>query len=123
MSELSGRIIIVENKVDEIKPIREDSEKVSAITGEGIESLKEKIYQKTATVSTGGAVINNERQYYCTLRAKEHIDRAVENIGSVAIELISSDLYDAFVELGRITGITGSDAVAAEIFRKFCVGK
>jgi tRNA modification GTPase len=123
ISDFSGKVIIVENKIDQKQAKLNESVKVSALTGEGINELKEKIYALTATVSTGGAVINNERQYACTVRAKEHIDRAVENIGMVAIELISSDLYDAYVELGRITGITGSDAVAAEIFRKFCVGK
>lgn len=123
LSLFTGKILIVENKVDEREPLLSDSIKVSAKTLEGIEQLKEKIYSLTATVSTGGAVMNNERQYSCAVKALEHLNRAKQNIKSVPIELISSDLYDAYTELGRITGITGSDAVAGEIFRKFCVGK
>ena len=42
---------------------------------------------------------------------------------TVPPELISADLYEAYTELGKITGITGSDALAEEIFKKFCVGK
>lgn len=119
----SGKIIIVENKSDLRKGKIKNSVKVSAVTNEGIEELKQRIYTESGCVHTGGATLNNERQYACTVSAREHILRACENIGKVPIELISSDLYDAYTTLGRITGITGSDAVAAEIFRKFCVGK
>ncbi len=123
LEKFSGKIIIVENKTDIKEPKINGSVRVSAITGEGIEELKNRIYAEAGAISTGGAVINNERQYACAVQAREHILRAAKNVGNVAIELISSDLYDAYAALGRITGITGSDAVAAEIFRKFCVGK
>lgn len=115
--------LLVENKCDVRANFDINGIKVSALTGEGIDSLKEKIYSIVGNVSPGGAVLNNQRQYACAISAKEHIRRAMDNIGSVPIELICSDLFDAYTALGRITGITGSDAIAEEIFRKFCVGK
>ena len=51
------------------------------------------------------------------------VERAGENVRDMPLELSSSDLYDAYLALGRITGITGSDALANAIFKHFCVGK
>ena len=119
----NAKTLLVENKCDVRECKNSDGIKVSALTGEGIEQLKEKIYSLVGGVSVGGVVLNNQRQYACAISAKEHLTRAIENIGNVPIELICSDLYDAYSALGRITGITGSDAIADEIFRKFCVGK
>ena len=121
------KIIVVENKAD-IRQI-EDKDyaypvvKVSAKTGEGIEQLKDELFKASGVVISGGACLNNARQQSMAKQAHGHIVRAIENIGLVPLELISSDLYDAFSALGRITGITGSDALAGEIFSKFCVGK
>ena len=121
------KVIIVENKSDirEIKDRCDDKivVKVSAKTGDGIEKLKEELFKSSGVVISGGACLNNARQQSIAKEAHNHIIRALENIGIMPLELISSDLYDAFTALGRITGITGSDALAGEIFSKFCVGK
>ena len=105
------------------KAVKNGAISVSAKTGEGIDNLKEALYKACGLVSTKGAQLNNARQYGAALNAKTAIDRALENVGSVPTELISADLNEAYAALGRITGITGSDAVAEEIFKKFCVGK
>ena len=96
---------------------------VSAKTGEGIEKLKERLFSACGLISSKGAQLNNARQYGAAIAAKTAIDRACINVGTVPTELISADLFEAYAALGRITGITGSDAVAEEIFKKFCVGK
>ena len=93
---------------------------VSAKTGEGIEKLKEKLFSACGLISSKGAQLNNARQYGAAIAAKTAIDRACINVGAVPTELISADLNEAYAALGRITGITGSDAVAEEIFKKFC---
>ncbi|MFR1565477.1 MAG: tRNA uridine-5-carboxymethylaminomethyl(34) synthesis GTPase MnmE [Christensenellales bacterium] len=117
------KVIVAENKID-LKPAsRQDSLKVSALHVIGIEKLKEIIYLESGALSGGGAMLNNARQYGAAKAAAEHIGRACKNVLSMPPELISADLYEAYAALGRITGITGSDALAEEIFKKFCVGK
>lgn len=120
----NGRAVIVaENKTDECVGAIDGAVKVSALKNIGIESLKAEIYKASGYVTPGSASLNNARQFSAASEAKTHIDRAVENVAAVPPELISADLYDAYTALGKITGITGSDALAAEIFKNFCVGK
>ncbi len=116
-------IIVVENKIDIVEPSLEKSVKISAKTGEGVEKLKDEIYRASGITQSGGVALNNRRQYDATKSAKECVERAKENALILPLELISADIYDAYTALGKITGITGSDALANEIFRKFCVGK
>ncbi len=116
-------IIVVENKTDIATPQLKDSVKISAKTGEGVETLKEEIYKASGITQSGGVSLNNRRQFNATKEAKESVERAKENALVLPLELISADIYDAYTALGKITGITGSDALANEIFRKFCVGK
>lgn len=120
----SGRkVIIAENKIDIASAKLKGAVAVSAVTGEGVEELKSRIFAASEVTSTGGAAINNARQFGCVMDAKTAIDRAADALGDVPPELISADLYEAYAALGRITGVTGSDALAEEIFKKFCVGK
>lgn len=117
------RVVLVENKTDIKRAEKRSAIAVSALTGEGIDRLKEKIYELSGASLSGGAQLNNERQLSAAMQASEHIERALDNIDASPIELISADLYDAYAALGKITGITGSDALAEEIFKRFCVGK
>ena len=117
------KVIIAENKIDLCKPEIAGAVAVSAFTGAGVEELKSRIFKASEVTATGGAAINNARQLGCVRDAKTAIDRAAESLGTVPPELISADLYEAYAALGRITGVTGSDALAEEIFKKFCVGK
>lgn len=120
----SGRkVIVAENKIDLAPAKIAGAVAVSAVTGEGVEELKSRIFAASEVTSTGGAAINNARQLGCVMDAKTAIDRAADALGDVPPELISADLYEAYAALGRITGVTGSDALAEEIFKKFCVGK
>ena len=119
--------IVVENKCD-IRNIENKNADyitvyISAKKGDGIEKLKEELFKVSGVVISGGACLNNARQQSMAKLALENVNRALENIEIVPLELISSDLFDAYNALGRITGITGSDALAEEIFSKFCVGK
>ncbi len=119
----SGRKVIeVENKID-VKRARGADVCVSAKTGENIDELKEKLYDLSGLVTGGGASINNARQYGAAVEALSAVERALKSVNELPPELISSDLYDAYSALGKITGITGSDALAGEIFKHFCVGK
>lgn len=123
LKKAGRKLIVAENKTDLTPASRQNSLGVSALSATGIEELKERIYAESGALSGGGAMLNNARQYGAAKAAAEHVDRACKNVLSLPPELISADLYEAYVALGRITGITGSDALAEEIFKKFCVGK
>ncbi|MBR7141424.1 MAG: tRNA uridine-5-carboxymethylaminomethyl(34) synthesis GTPase MnmE [Clostridia bacterium] len=120
--EGEGRKIITVNNKSDIRG-KKEGVSVSAVTGEGLDELKEIILKESGVVTGGGVSLNNRRQYESAKTALTHIERASDNVTSMPLELISSDLYDAYTALGRITGITGSDALANEIFKHFCVGK
>ena len=136
--EMMPKTVVVFNKADKFDEHSSDDEKniigalniipnailsVSAKTGLGIDKLKQCLFDQSGYVAVGGATLNNERQYFLVNEAKTHVKRALDNLATTPIELISSDLYDAQNALGKITGIIGSDAVADKIFKKFCVGK
>ncbi|MBO5224683.1 MAG: tRNA uridine-5-carboxymethylaminomethyl(34) synthesis GTPase MnmE [Clostridia bacterium] len=122
--ETSAKVVYVENKTDKLQPKRQDSVKISALTGEGIEDLKKRVYDVACkNVTVGESRINNLRHLNAVERALSNVYRALENIDFVTLDLISSDLNNAYRELGSITGITSEDEIVGEIFSKFCVGK
>lgn len=122
--ETSAKVIYVENKIDIFEPKRQDSVKVSALNGEGIENLKKAIFDTACkNVSVGESRINNLRHLNAVEQALKNIERALQNLNLVTLDLISSDLNQAYRALGSITGITSEDEIVGEIFSKFCVGK
>ncbi len=122
--ETTAKVIYVENKTDKLEGKREDSIKVSALTGAGIEELKKEIYNVACkNVTVGESRINNLRHLNAVSLALKNVERALENIDFVTLDLISSDLNQAYRALGSITGITSEDEIVGEIFSKFCVGK
>lgn len=112
----SGEIIIT-NKAD-IKQGK--GLNVSALTGQGIEELKEKIYNETDFKSSG-LKINNLRQYEALVGAGIALDRALES--NMTADCFAADLSEAYDSLGKVTGAIGSEEIIAEIFSAFCVGK
>lgn len=115
-------VIAAENKVD-LSPAKKGLP-LCAITGQGIERLKEEILAASGAAEGEGKVaLVNERQFAAVSAASQCLRRARESAFTRAIELVSSDLHEAYTELGKVTGVTGSDAVVAEIFSRFCVGK
>lgn len=123
-NEKDGKLIIVENKTDINKPVIKESIKVSALKNEGIESLKQEIFNISgAGGALNGAFINNTRQLACAADAETAMERAYNNIRNHTLDEITYDLNEAYRHLGRITGKTSGDEIIDEIFSKFCVGK
>jgi len=97
----------------------------SALTGEGIGPLREKI----VALATGGAsaepgLLTNLRQQQAIVAARAALadaDRANEN--SIPHEMILLDLYRALWALDSLTGQTTPDDVLNLIFSTFCIGK
>lgn len=97
---------------------------VSARTGEGIEALKEMLYEKGFGKENEGVYLLNERHLRALQEAKTALERALYNAEAGAVtELIAEDLRSAYTALGLISGETATEEIIEEIFSKFCVGK
>jgi tRNA modification GTPase len=99
----------------------------SALTGEGIHELKEKILALAAPardVGPEGEFITNLRHQQLiknSLAALAKAQQAAEQ--QTPHEMLLLDLYDALRPLDLITGATYVDDVLDIIFKTFCVGK
>ncbi len=122
--QATGRVIKVENKIDLFSPKSEDSVKVSALTGEGIRDLKKAIYEAVAgRITVGGGMITNARQLSAVEEAILQVNNALSAVGCTSLDMVSSELSQAYRSLGKITGVSSSDEIVGEIFSRFCVGK
>lgn len=98
---------------------------VSAKTGEGITELKNALYNSAFKegIDFNAEYITEERHLRALNSARENIIDAINNIGSVPLDLISEDIKKVWDNLGEITGQTATEEIIDEIFSKFCVGK
>lgn len=100
---------------------------ISALEGNGIDTLIESIYEKAEIPEIGenDAIITSARHYDSLLHARESIDRVIEGMQmSIPNDLLSEDLRQCLEALAEITGgaITPTE-VLNNIFSHFCVGK
>ncbi len=97
----------------------------SALTGEGIAALRERIL----SLATGGAaaeagMITNLRQHQAVTTAVGALaDAAKANANGIPHEMILLDLYRALWALDSLTGQTTPDDILNLIFATFCIGK
>ena len=97
----------------------------SALTGEGIAALREKIL----ALATGGAaaepgMLTNLRQHQAVTTALAALaDAATANAAAIPHEMILLDLYRALWALDSLTGQTTPDDILNLIFSTFCIGK
>jgi tRNA modification GTPase len=99
---------------------------ISAKTGEGIETLKQKILEIVGwNTSQEGAIVARRRHLDCLERASEHIARSEQFAanGNNSLELFAEELFLAQNQLGQITGKLLPDELLGKIFSQFCIGK
>jgi tRNA modification GTPase len=101
--------------------------KVSALTGEGVEELKEGVFkyiQSHLGDPFEEAVVINARHKECLVRAKASLERASRSASQVMpADFITIGLRGAVVALGEVAGEQVSEEVINTIFERFCVGK
>lgn len=99
---------------------------ISAMSGEGKAMLEDAIKEITGTayLSPSAAVLSSERQRDCAHRALVSTAEALETMAAGytldAIGICADEALEALLEL---TGERVSEAVANEVFSRFCVGK
>ncbi len=99
---------------------------VSALTGEGIDSLRTAIL--TLLQAGGGVVesgaLSNRRQQESLLTALSALASATEaNSTGFPHEVLLLDLHTTLRALDTLTGQTTADDILARIFSTFCIGK
>ena len=117
--------IIVANKTDiGDKGITADI-KISALTGDNVEKLKEMLYERAVggKIDLNGDFLTEERHYYALKSALDYLESASENFGKDTLEITASDINSAWESLGEVSGLTANEKILDEIFSKFCVGK
>ena len=100
---------------------------VSALTGDGIEKLEERISEKL-TFSDNSfdqeLLISNTRHRRAVTRAKEHLEEARLGLNSgIPVDIAAIDIRSAWEALGEITGAVVTEDLLDRIFSDFCVGK
>ena len=98
---------------------------VSALTGEGIDRLREHLKACAGYDEPAGGAISARRRHLDALRrAHALLESAVITLRETgAVELFAEDLRLAQLALGEITGEFTNDDLLGEIFGSFCIGK
>jgi len=99
----------------------------SALTGQGLHQLREKILEVAAPARDAGP----EGQFITNLRHQQLIKESLAALRcaheaatkQIPHEMLLLDLYDALRPLDQITGATYVDDILGVIFASFCVGK
>jgi tRNA modification GTPase len=129
LEETAGRTrLIVSNKSDQAAAWRrEDALDVSALRGDGIDSLRRAIvYALTEGESLRDSVaVSNVRHVALLERTRTHLiqAQAAAAIDRASEEFVLADLHAARASLGEVMGVGTSEDVLRHIFEKFCIGK
>ncbi len=100
---------------------------VSALTGQGLETLEEAIVETTLSgqVAVSEApVVTSPRHKEALTRAQDHVNAAYDAHRDGQLpDLVAIDVRAAVNALGEITGQTASEDLVETIFGTFCIGK
>ena len=126
------RVLAVINKTDLESKIKEEEipfeniVKISAMKKEGINELKQKIYDIVIdeNIMSSNVILTNSRHINALDRALDSINQVIESLNNNdALELITVDINNIWLALGEITGETNNEEIINSIFMNFCVGK
>lgn len=98
----------------------------SAKKGDGYERLCDAIAEAagTANLDPDSAVLLNERQRDCAVRALDGVNEAINALkGGCTMDAVGVCVDDSLSALFELTGKRVTNEVTDEIFRRFCVGK
>jgi tRNA modification GTPase len=125
LAEGQGRWILAGNKADlprAAEPPR-DFVAVSALTGEGMGHLRERIAPVASREEESGFItsLRHEQLLRESIEALAQARQAAEF--GIPHEMLLLDLYAALGPLDAITGATTADDILNRIFSTFCIGK
>lgn len=100
--------------------------RTSAVTGEGIEELRQAILQAAihGAPPQETALVTNLRQRHAVSESLASLHQAKEAArASLPHEVLLVDLYNTLGALDRLTGATTAEDILRLIFSSFCIGK
>ncbi len=119
--------LLLYNKVDLCErppPGGENALAISARTGEGLQALKDQLYDWASGGHHSGVFSARQRHLDALQRAWGHVQQGSEALRlSGAGELLAEELRLAQQALSEITGRFTADDLLGEIFSSFCIGK
>jgi tRNA modification GTPase len=122
----TGRWLVAGNKCDLSNGgVESGVFPVSALTGEGIDTLREAILRAvTPAMEEETGFITSLRQERCLREAAEYLTKARGAVEQgIPHEMVLVDLYAALAPVDAITGATTADDILNRIFSTFCIGK
>ncbi len=134
LKELEGKpCIAVINKIDlpkklDISTIQQSIKcfvEISAKGGSGLSELEAAVTTLLglSSIDTSSAIITNERQRLCLVKAQNSLKDAKTAIEANMLDAATVCIDYAIDELLALTGERASERVVDEVFAKFCVGK
>ncbi len=99
---------------------------ISAKTGDGVETLKNKLLEfiNTGALHNNETIVTNTRHYDALLKSLEEIEKVqLAMDDGISGDLLAIDLKEALYHLGEITGQVSNDELLGNIFANFCIGK
>ena len=116
----------LESKINENEIPFENIVKISAMKKQGINELKQKIYDIVIdeNIMASNVIITNSRHINALDRAIESAEQVINSLNNNdELELITVDINNIWLALGEITGETNNEEIINSIFMNFCVGK
>ena len=121
----------VDNKIDLVgaapgidRSVAPARVRISCLTGEGIDSLKEAIGERVGFAGTETDFSARRRHLVALGRAAGALETSRRRLEEGAPgEIVAEELRQAHLALGEITGQTAPDDLLGEIFSTFCIGK
>ena len=121
----TGPLLVVGNKCDLPRLNPAECLCVSALTGDGLDELRDRIH---ALVAPEGV---QEAGFLTSLRHARLLDEVLVALERALVaaeenvphEMLLLDLYSALTPLDAITGATTADDILNRIFATFCIGK
>ena len=124
-----GRSLVVGNKSDLTAKaeLPEPLARVSAITGEGLDELRRRIYEHAVPQQAEGqepGFITNIRHEGLLRESLASLERGRTAVrDNVPHEMLLLDLYSSLRPIDQVTGATTVEDILDSIFSTFCIGK
>ena len=98
---------------------------VCATTGDGLGQLADVVDTMFANeIPYDGSILTNARQFDSIRRAYESMLSALQSLKlGLTPDAVLTDVEDAMLAMGEVTGATVREDITARIFQRFCVGK
>ncbi|WIG94064.1 tRNA uridine-5-carboxymethylaminomethyl(34) synthesis GTPase MnmE [Myxococcus sp. SDU36] len=117
-------VLVVDGKCDVAEAPGSPRQRVSGLTGEGVDALRDDMLGRLWGGGTPSAVaLVSERHADALRRASEALGRAESASRVSTLEVVSGEVGLALEALGEVSGTVVSEALLDAIFQRFCIGK